>query len=253
MDKSICQKPTKRCDFTPNHINSLAGDEIFVFGSNLAGHHGGGAAFVALSQFGAKFGQGVGLQGQSYAIPTMQGGVETIGPYVDEFVAFAESHPQLFFYVTRIGCGVAGFRDEEIAPLFREAQKLCNVCLPESFVEVLNRTTFIESLAREEWVRIRTLVDIVKTLDETMHFSTFEELIAAFNQWSEQYTHGSPIPEATLDRFRKFLWDGKNCLFEKGKFDIERLQEIVSALEKFYDKVPGFNPTLDWERLRPKC
>ena len=82
-------------------------------------------------------GQGVGLQGQSYAIPTMQGGVETIKPYVDEFVAFAKAHPELFFYVTRIGCGIAGFRDEEIAPLFAGAINLENVCLPETFVAAL--------------------------------------------------------------------------------------------------------------------
>ena len=68
----------------------------------------------------------------------MQGGVETIAPYVDEFIAFAKAHPELFFYVTRIGCGIAGFRDEEIAPLFLEARTLENVCLPESFVNILS-------------------------------------------------------------------------------------------------------------------
>jgi hypothetical protein len=82
-------------------------------------------------------GCGVGLRGQSYAIPTMQGGVETIKPYVDEFVAFAKAHPELFFYVTRIGCGIAGFRDKEIAPLFAEAISLDNICLPESFVKLI--------------------------------------------------------------------------------------------------------------------
>ena len=108
-----------------------------MFGSNLAGMHGGGAAMVALRRFGAKMGQGEGLQGQSYAIPTMQGGVETIAPYVDRFVAFAKEHPELKFYVTRIGCGIAGFADSEIAPLFREALPLSNVVLPKTFVEVL--------------------------------------------------------------------------------------------------------------------
>ena len=99
--------------------------------------HGGGAARVAVQRFGAVMGQGVGLQGQSYAIPTMQGGVETIKPYVNEFIEFAKAHPELFFYVTRIGCGIAGFRDEEIAPLFAGAINLENVCLPESFVAAL--------------------------------------------------------------------------------------------------------------------
>jgi hypothetical protein len=125
--------------FTPEHITTLLPDEVFVFGSNLDGYHGGGAARVALNKFGAIWGRGVGLQGQSYAIPTMQGGVETIKPYTDEFVEFAKAHPEKFFYVTRIGCGIAGFRDEEIAPLFRDALSLSNVCLPESFVSILEQ------------------------------------------------------------------------------------------------------------------
>jgi hypothetical protein len=124
--------------YTPEHINSLSPDEVFVFGSNLAGHHGGGAAWVALNKFGAIYGQGVGLQGQSYAIPTMHGGVETIKPYVDEFIEFTKVHPDKFFYVTRIGCGIAGFQDKDIAPLFKAALNLNNVCLPKSFVQILN-------------------------------------------------------------------------------------------------------------------
>ena len=118
---------------TPDFITELRPDEVFVFGSNLAGSHGGGAAYVAWRKFGAIMGQGVGLQGQSYGIPTMQGGVETIRPYVDEFITFAKAHPELYFYVTRIGCGIAGFRDEEIAPLFTAARGVSNICLPESF------------------------------------------------------------------------------------------------------------------------
>ena len=123
--------------FTPENITELGPDDIFVFGSNLAGNHAGGAARIARQKFGAIPGQGVGLQGQSYAIPTMQGGVETIKPYVDDFIEFASDCDQNTFYVTRIGCGIAGFRDEEIAPLFKDALKLYNVRLPESFVRIL--------------------------------------------------------------------------------------------------------------------
>ena len=82
---------------TPEFITSLEPNEIFVFGSNLKGMHGGGAAYIAYRKFGAIMGQGVGLQGQSYAIPTMQGGVETIRPYVDEFIEFAKEHPNPHF------------------------------------------------------------------------------------------------------------------------------------------------------------
>ena len=122
---------------TPDFITSLAENENFVFGSNLAGFHGGGAARVAHQRFGAVWGQGVGLQGQSYAIPTMQGGVETIRPYVDEFIVFAKQHPELTFLVTRIGCGIAGFTDEDIAPLFKEALGTDNIILPATFLDVL--------------------------------------------------------------------------------------------------------------------
>ena len=115
---------------TPEHINHLQPGEIFVFGSNLRGMHGGGAALAAWRYFGAVMGQGVGLQGQSYAIPTMQGGVETIKPYVDDFIEFARQHPELTFLVTRIGCGIAGFNDEDIAPLFKDAHDIDNIVLP---------------------------------------------------------------------------------------------------------------------------
>lgn len=124
-------------EYTSERIIRLEPNEIFVFGSNLAGAHGGGAARIALDCFGAVWGQGVGLQGQSYAIPTMQGGVETIKPYVDEFIGFARQHPELKFLVTRIGCGIAGFRDEEIAPLFTAAIEMENVILPKEFVEAI--------------------------------------------------------------------------------------------------------------------
>ena len=125
--------------YTPENITKLGEDEIFVFGSNLAGQHGGGAARGAYEKFGAVWGQGVGLQGQSYAIPTMQGGVETIKPYVDDFIALAREWDQTTFLVTRIGCGIAGFTDEEIAPLFAEAMNLYNVVLPKSFVDILEK------------------------------------------------------------------------------------------------------------------
>ena len=123
--------------YTPENITHLDKDEVFVFGSNLAGNHAGGAARTALLRFGAKMGQGEGMQGQSYAIPTMQGGVETIKPYVDRFIDLAYEWDQTTFYVTRIGCGIAGFTDEEIAPLFNRAYDLYNVRLPESFARII--------------------------------------------------------------------------------------------------------------------
>lgn len=124
--------------FTPDFISELGKKEIFVFGSNLAGHHGGGAARIAHNKFGAIWGQGEGLQGNSYAIPTMQGGIETIRPYIDTFIDFATSNPNLIFYVTKIGCGIAGFKEEEIAPLFINATSVPNIRLPKSFADIIN-------------------------------------------------------------------------------------------------------------------
>ena len=124
---------------SPRWIDTLEENEIFVFGSNLQGMHGGGAARVAHEKFGAVWGEGIGLQGQSYAIPTMHGGVDAIAPYVNDFIAFAKEHPELKFLVTEIGCGIAGFRISEMAPLFKEALDITNIYLPQRFVEELEK------------------------------------------------------------------------------------------------------------------
>ena len=133
-DNNMKDNDMEKKRITPDFITSLKPGEIFVFGSNLAGIHAGGAARMAYEKFGAEWGNGAGLQGQSYAIPTMQGGIETIKPYVDEFIKFAREHKELHFFVTPIGCGIAGFEPEDIAPLFAEAKELDNVSLPEAFL-----------------------------------------------------------------------------------------------------------------------
>ena len=106
--------------------------EIFVFGSNLAGRHGKGAALDARKHHGAVYGQGEGMQGNSYAIPTKDRNLSTlplgeIQKYVTDFIAFAIHHPDMTFKVTRIGCGLAGYTDSEIAPMFKEAPPNCNL------------------------------------------------------------------------------------------------------------------------------
>lgn len=133
MSKNRTEQP----NIASGRIDSLEKDEIFVFGSNLAGHHMGGAARAANMKFGAEWGVGVGLTGQTYAIPTMQGGIETIKPYVDEFIEFAKQRQDLKFLVTRIGCGIAGFKDEEIAHLFRKAVNINNIYLPKEFYDII--------------------------------------------------------------------------------------------------------------------
>lgn len=114
--------------------------EIFVFGSNLAGRHGAGSARAALENHGATYGQGVGLSGNSYAIPTKDHNIvsmplEAIEPYVHEFCAFARQHHDWTFNVVAIGCGLAGFTPSQIAPMFRHAPGNC--ILPPEFLEVL--------------------------------------------------------------------------------------------------------------------
>ena len=133
MNKNRTEQP----NIASGKIDVLEKDEIFVFGSNLAGQHKGGAAKAAHLKFGAEWGVGAGLTGQAYAIPTMQGGTETIKPYVDEFIEFAKAHKDLKFLVTRIGCGIAGFKDEEIAPLFKKAMSVYNIFLPKEFYDII--------------------------------------------------------------------------------------------------------------------
>ena len=117
---------------TPEYISELQPDEVFVFGSNAQGLHYGGAAAFAVKRFGAIMGQGEGLQGRSYAIPTMEG-MDNMRAAVDRFIVFAKEHPELTFLVTPVGCGIAGYTPEDIAPLFAAAKTLDNVHLPDSF------------------------------------------------------------------------------------------------------------------------
>lgn len=128
---------------TNDEITSLEEGQVFVFGSNLSGIHGGGAAKLALNEFGAKWGQATGMQGDTYAIPTKSEGikrtltVEEIKPHVDIFLEHAKNNPEQMFLVTEIGCGLAGHLHEDIAPLFKKAIGLGNVSLPLKFWDVL--------------------------------------------------------------------------------------------------------------------
>ena len=121
---------------TPQLIRQLGENEIFVFGSNANGYHRGGAAAFAMREFGAVWGQGEGLQGQSYAIPTTEG-MNQLREAVNRFMAFADQHQELRFLVTMIGCGNAGYSPRDIAPLFKGCIDLENVALPIEFWNVL--------------------------------------------------------------------------------------------------------------------
>ena len=131
----------KYTGYTPDYIDTLLPKQIFVFGSNALGYHTGGASGTARKKFGAVWGQAEGLQGQCYAIPVDYGkNVRKDGEVraaVGRFVTFAKEHPDLFFLVTRVGCGIAGYHDDEMAQFFIDALELKNVSLPKSFVEAL--------------------------------------------------------------------------------------------------------------------
>ena len=124
---------------TPQYVDTLREGEIFVFGSNKEGLHGGGVAAKAFRDFGAEWGVGVGMTGRCYAIPTMDGNLNVIRSHINGFTTCAREHPELTFLVTPVGCGIAGWKDSEIAPLFREASRLPNVTLPERFWKILEQ------------------------------------------------------------------------------------------------------------------
>ena len=122
---------------TPAFITSLKPNEIFVFGSNLMGQHMGGAARQAHSKFGAQWGIGAEPTGQCYAIPTMHGGLSAIRPYVDQFLQYAAANPHKRFLLTRVGCGIAGFKDREMASLFAGVLSLSNVTIPREWLPTI--------------------------------------------------------------------------------------------------------------------
>lgn len=116
---------------------------IFVYGSNLAGRNGKGAALYARQFHGAGYGVGVGRVGRAYAIPTKDRSLRTlplhtIEVYVADFLLYATANPHLTFNVTRIGCGLAGYKDEDIAPMFRDAPSNC--LLPVEWLELYRST-----------------------------------------------------------------------------------------------------------------
>nr|WP_174505439.1 hypothetical protein [Acinetobacter sp. Marseille-Q1620] len=140
-------------------IKSLPEDTVFVFGSNMAGTHAGGAAKMAVEHFGAVKGVGRGWAGQSFAIPTMnehlqQMPLSQIQHYIEDFKIYTKNHPKMKYFITSIGCGVAGYKTEEIAPMFKGISH--NVIFPISFRPFVERTLpkltqhFIQTLNQDD-------------------------------------------------------------------------------------------------------
>jgi len=128
---------------TPDNIDSLEENEYFVFGSNEGGYHDGGAARVAVEKFNAIYEKPFGIQGNSFAIPTLdkdfkQLSLEKIKTYIHIAEAIFEANPDNIFYVTKIGCGIAGFDIKDIAPLFERSYTLENVYMPKEFYDYIS-------------------------------------------------------------------------------------------------------------------
>lgn len=224
--------------FTPDKIMNLGYDEIFVFGSNLQGMHGGGAARIALKNFGAIMGQGVGLQGHSYAIPTMQGGVETIQPYVDDFIEFAKKRKDLIFYVTRIGCGIAGFKDDEIAPLFAEARTLDNVILPKPFCDIIDSRNYNlhKDILTHAHGITKTLADILVELNNKEHFTNPDTAMGALGRYFDRFRKGGDeIAFLAVRLMYSVLNISDFELFKNGILDSNVLREKIFNDNVFID------------------
>lgn len=138
-DQDFFNEKAKSRRITPGYIHRLLPNEIVVFGSNVLGHHNGGLAEKAVNEWGAVNGKPIGRQGQCYAVATDGATLESISIQVKSFIEYARHNPHLQFLVTRIGCGNAGWHAGQIAPLFRDAGNVPNICLPEEFWDILNR------------------------------------------------------------------------------------------------------------------
>lgn len=236
----------KYMGYTPDYIDTLLPKQIFVFGSNTLGYHTGGASGTARKKFGAVWGQAEGLQGQSYAIPVDYGKNvrkdNEVKAAIERFISFAKEHTELFFLVTRVGCGIAGYHDEEIAQFFIDALELKNVCLPKSFVDALgggqtnfNLERFVEA-QDSRWGRYNDALQEIKNGQKQGHWIwyVFPQIKGLGHSYNSEFYGISNKEEA-----KAYLEHP-----ELGK----RLREITQALleceEKTADDILGFPDVL---------
>ncbi len=256
--QQLCEEQAKgqrfsdRPTITPDSITELQPDEVFVFGSNLKGHHHGGAANYALNHFGAKWGIGRGLSGQSYAIPTSRIPFDELKGYVDEFLQFARDHDDLLFYVTRIGCGNAGYTVEDIAPLFADAYELENVRLPGEFAATLNlgfdfklEIQVPKAVKIQNYGQVRTLADLTMVLNAQKHYTNPELLIADLSSLLYLYRKRGTVTDDAIDSFKYMLGKNASKWFNDGYFDIDQMyahlqdkagNDATTALEVIYQR-----------------
>ena len=220
-------------NYTPDYIDNLLPDQVFVFGSNILGYHAGGASRMAYKRFGAVWGQADGLQGQSYAIPVDYGkqkvGEDVIKESIDRFIQFAKEHHEQQFLVTRIGCGIGGFKDKEMAVYFKKALDLDNISLPRSFVEALegkvdfNLARFLEA-QNSGWGSYEMALGEIKNGHKYSHWIwyVFPQIKGLGHSYNSEFYGISGIEEAEAYLSHELLGS--------------RLREITDALLSHNDK-----------------
>lgn len=247
-------------DYTPQDITHISENEVFVFGSNINGRHCSGAARSAFDKFGAIWGKGVGMQGNSYAIPTMEGDMEVLRAYINDFVEFARTHPKLRFLVTRVGCGIAGYKDSQIAPMFWKALALQNVVLPKSFVEVLQPCQKNTNAVPYPYVGMKYCMDMVFHLSFhkvlTQHDFVFfwkdedDKPYVSEKCLSQWYYAPFMVNNQWYSCAEQYMMAEKACLF--GDYDI--YQQILNqsdqmAIKKLGRMVHNFKEDI-WQQHR---
>lgn len=235
----VCDTPLDS-QYTPDRIITIGKRDIFVFGSNLAGRHGGGAARIAMNRFGAIYGRGEGLQGNSYAIPTMQGRVETIQPYVDRFIEFARREKALTFYVTKIGCGIAGFKAAEIAPLFAKAIVIPNIRLPKDFFDIISQGNKIDNIQKDLFVHAhgvtRTFADLVISRNNDEEFRNPGEVMSFLSQYFDRFRQtGDKVAFIAVRVFWNIIND--ETLFANGQLNVTALKDRLLGFESYSGKI----------------
>ena len=220
-------------NYTPDYIDNLLPDQVFVFGSNILGYHAGGASRMAYKRFGAVWGQAEGLQGQSYAIPVDYGkqkvGEDVIKESIDRFIQFVKEHHEQQFLVTRIGCGIGGFKDKEMAVYFKKALDLDNISLPRSFVEALegkvdfNLERFLEA-QNSGWDSYEMALGEIKNGHKYSHWIwyVFPQIKGLGHSYNSEFYGISGIEEAEAYLSHELLGS--------------RLREITDALLSHNDK-----------------
>ena len=230
---------------TPKKITSLKENEWFVFGSNTEGRHGAGAAKVAKDKFGAIYGQSKGLQGQSYAIITKDlskgersVSLDFIKEQVKELKDFVTDNPHLTFYVTEIGCNLAGFEVEEIAPFFFYFKNISNVYLPESFIEV-NKTVLPRVNAEG---KPRISYSQLKSWKSKTAFKPFEDkVLSGASGYILQYFLGYEHPWSNWDLYSEFGLKVEKYICEKVVDDLDedeiRILDTIKPIGVFQEEV----------------